>query len=357
MEEIFNKIISNKLISNKLMSIGTALIIILIFRILASIIAYIIIKMFNIKKKIKIKESPYYKPLKTFIILLGIYLSILFLKIPFSIDEKIINIATKIFRIIVVALISKGLINSLSSPNSFIIKWQKRMNEEGKDNISSVVILKIMKILVYIGATIIIIQEIEYDLSGLIAGLGISGVIITLAAQDTAKNLFGGIVIFLDKPFKVGDYIKLPDYDGTVEDITFRSTKVRTPDNSVLHIPNSEISSAIITNCSEMQKRRYKTSLIIELGTPLLKIQKLIEDIERMLNSEEKIIKNSISVKFQNITDNGTEIIVIAYVDIVNYAEFLDKQQEVNYSIMQLLENNNIELAYNTQTIYLKNNN
>ena len=349
MEELINKISSNKLIS-----LGTAIAIILIFRILASIIAYIIIKMFNIKKKLNIRESPYYKPLKTFTISLGIYLSILFLKIPFSIDEKIIKIVTKIFRIIVVLVISKGLINSLSSPDSFIIKWQKKMAQDGVDSTSSIVILKILKVLVYIGATVIVIQEIGYDLSGLIAGLGISGVILTLAAQDTAKNLFGGIVIFLDKPFKVGDYIKLPEYDGTVEDITFRSTKVRTVENTVLHIPNSEISSAIITNCSEMQKRRYKTNLTIELGTSLEKTKKIKQDIEIMLAQAEKIIKDSISVKFQNITDNGIEIVAIAYVDIIDYGKFLDKQQKINYNIMRILENDSIELAYNTQTIYLK---
>lgn len=349
MEEIINKIMSNKP-----MIIGTAIIIVIIFRILASIIAYIIIKMFNIKKKLDIRKNPYYRPLKTFIIVLGIYLAILFVQKPLDIGEQIMLIVTKIFKIVTVIIISKALINSLSSPNSFIIKWQKKMSQDGIDNTSSIVILKILKILVYIGTTVIIIQEIGYDLSGLITGLGISGVIITLAAQDTAKNLFGGIVIFLDKPFKVGDYIKLPEYDGTVEDITFRSTKVRTVENTVLHIPNSEISSAIITNCSEMQKRRYKTNLVIELGTPLEHIQKLIKDIEDMLSTQKRVIQDSINVKFQNITDNGTEIVVIAYLDIVDYSEFLKKQQELNFFIMEILEEDNIELAYNTQTIHLK---
>ncbi len=352
MEEIINKIISNKLLV-----LGTAIIIVIIFRILASIIAYIIIKMFNLKKKIDIRKNPYYRPLKTFIIVLGIYLAILFVKEPLQINEKAMNIITKIFKITIIVLISKGLINGLSSPNSFIIKWQKKMTQDGINTTTSIVILKILKILVYIGATVIIIQEMNYDLSGLITGLGLSGVILTLAAQDTAKNLFGGIVIFLDKPFKVGDYIKLPEYDGTVEDITFRSTKVRTVENTVLHIPNSEISSAIITNCSEMQKRRYKTDLIIELGTPLMQIQKVIQDIEDMLSVHEKVISDSINVKFQNITDNGTEIIVIAYLDIVDYMKFLEKQQELNFSIMQILEDNGVELAYNTQTIHIKNNN
>lgn len=351
MEELINNIVTNKPIS-----ISVAIGIIIIFRIFAPIISYVIIKMFNLRKKFDIRKSVYYKLLKSILIVFGIYLAVILLKEPFQIDEQVMQFVIKIFKVIVILLISKGLSDSLSSRNSFITKLQNMINKDEENSTSIMVIGKILKVLIYIIAAIMIVAEFGYDLSGLITGLGLSGVIITLAAQDTAKNLFGGLVIFLDKPFKVGDYIQLPTCDGTVEDITFRSTKLRALDNSVLHIPNSEISSAIVTNYNEMQKRRYKTNLIIELGTPLSKMEMLIKDLENMLSNEEKVIQKSISVKFQNITDNGNEIVVIAYVDIINYTEFLDKQQEINYNIIKILETNGVQLAYNTQTIHLKNN-
>lgn len=351
MEELLENIMNNKL-----MSLGVAIGIIIVFRIFASIISYIIIKMFNLRKKTNIKKNVFYSPLKSIFTVLGIYLAILFLREPLSINEKIINLSTKIFKITSVIIISKGIINSLTAQNSFISKMQKRMKEEGKDSASTTVIIKVLKVLIYIVASVIIIQEIGYDLSGLITGLGLGGVILTLAAQDTAKNLFGGAVIFLDKPFKVGDYIKLPTCDGVVEDITFRSTRLRTLDNCLLHIPNSEVSSAIIINYSEMQKRRYLTNLTIELGTPLTKINKLVNDIENMLNNQEKIIKDSVSVKFQDITDNGSLVVVIAYLDIVDYGRFLNEKQKINYNIMNILEEDGVKLAYNTQTIHIKNN-
>ena len=86
---------------------------------------------------------------------------------------------------------------------------------------------------IYIIAVFIILALLEIDLTGLVAGLGIGGIIVTLAAQDTAKNLFGGLVIFLDKPFNVGDWIEMDPYEGTIEDITFRTTRIRTFENSL----------------------------------------------------------------------------------------------------------------------------
>lgn len=109
-------------------------------------------------------------------------------------------------------------------------------------------VLKIIRAIIYIIAGFIVITLLGFNLNGLVAGLGIGGVIVTLAAQDTAKNLFGGLVIFLDKPFIVGDWIQMDKYEGTVEDITFRSTRVRTFENSVVNIPNSIISNSSIIN-------------------------------------------------------------------------------------------------------------
>ena len=201
-----------------------------------------------------------------------------------------------------------------------------------------------------------IISELGYNISGFITGIGISGIVLTLAAQDTAKSLIGGISIFLDKPYKVGDYIKVGNYEGTVELIKFRSTNIRTLDNTVLHVPNSEMASASIINYGEMQKRRYYTKLTLELDTPLEKIERVAEQIEKMLREREDIIKDGkISVKFQEISDNGFKLIINAYVNETKYWQFLYHKEDINYKIMSILQKENVELAYNTQTLYVKN--
>lgn len=270
---------------------------------------------------------------------------------------KNMGIFENLIRISLIIVISRILVHILTSKKSSIRKLQEKINianGKEKNRINSEFLSKITKALIYTIAIFLIIQELGFDLGGLIAGLGLGGVILTLAAQDTAKNLFGGVVIFLDKPFKVGDYIEAGTYAGTVEDITFRSTAIRTLDDSLLHIPNSEMSSVAITNWAEINRRRYKTNLTITLDTPLEKVEKIKQEIKNMLSEQDEIFTETIRVNFENILDNGIEVVVITYVNITNYVEFLRLKEQLNYKIMQILENNSVDLAYNTQTIYVK---
>lgn len=272
-------------------------------------------------------------------------------------NVKNVEILQTVFRIIAIIIISKIFVHILTSKKSWVRKTQEKINVargKEKDSTNTEFLAKIIKTIIYTIAVFLIIQELGFDLKGLVAGLGIGTVVITLAAQDTAKNLFGGLVIYLDKPFKVGDYIQLSTYTGTVEEITFRSTAIRTLDNSLLHIPNSEVSAVAITNWSELEKRRYLTNLVLAFETPLSKVEKVRVEIEDMLKEEVDIFSDSISVKFQNILGNGIEIVVIAYTRITNYAEFLKLKEQLNYRVLQILEDNKVQLAYNTQTIYVK---
>ena len=199
-----------------------------------------------------------------------------------------------------------------------------------------------------------ITSELGYDISGFITGLGIGGVVITLAAQDTAKSLIGGISIILDKPYTIGDYIKVGTSEGTVEEITFRSTNIRTLDNSVLHIPNSEMSISAIINYSEMEKRRYSSRLTLELNTKLENVEIVKNQIQQMLQNREDIIQDSVTVKFENISANGMDLLIVCYVNETDYGIFMKVKEEINYAIMAILQNQGVELAYNTQTVYVK---
>ena len=215
-------------------------------------------------------------------------------------------------------------------------------------------ILKLVRAVIYIIAGFIVISILGINLNGLIAGLGAGGVILTLIAQDTAKNLVGGLVIFLDKPFIVGDWIEIEKYEGTVEDITFRSTRIRTFENSLVNVPNSLISSSSITNWSKMEKRRYKTVLCIQIDTPLEKLEKFKSRIEDMLQKREAIYDDSIIVKFDEIADNGINILISSYTDSVDYPSYLREKEKINYKIMKILREEDIELAYDTKTVYMK---
>ena len=330
--------------------------IIVFFRILSDTFSYIIIKIFKIKsKKAKeIKESAFFKPLKVFFIILGIYLAIVFLRGPLQINEQVMDIVTKAFQMISVIEIAVGLANSFTSKTILGKKLRKSLSEKMDDTVFEFV-LKIVRVLIYIVAIFLVLTILEINLTGLIAGLGLGGVIVTLAAQDTAKNLFGGAMIFVDKPFAVGDWIQVDNYEGTIEDITFRTTRIRTFENALVNIPNAMIADASVTNWSKMEKRRYKTNLCVELNTPLEKLELLKTRIEKMLQERESVYDDSIIVRFDQITDNGINILIYTYTNSVDYASYLKEVEDINIKIMKILKEENVKLAYDTKTVYVKN--
>lgn len=341
--------------SLQVMDVVVAICIIILFKIFSPTISYIIIRMFKIRAKNKkvIKESAFYKPLAVFFTIFGIYISIVFLRVPLAITDEAMQIVKKIFEIVSVIAFARGLAASFEPKSSLVKKMKEKTGKDVEDSMFDF-ILKIVRAIIYIVAGFIVITLLGVNLNGLVAGLGVGGVIVTLAAQDTAKNLFGGLVIFLDKPFIVGDWIEMAPYEGTVEDITFRSTRVRTFENSVVNIPNSIISNSSIINWSKMEKRRYKTNLCLELDTPLEKLDIFQKRVREMLQQREAIYDESIIVKFDEIKDNGINVLVSSYTESVDYTSYLSEKENINRKIMKILREEHIELAYDTKTLYVK---
>lgn len=353
MEQISNFIVN--ITTDQIIDIIIAIGIVVLFRIFSPSLAYTIIRMFKLKtrNKKKIKQSAFYKPLRVFLNLFGIYIAVVFLKQPLKISDEIMVIVNKAFEIISVIAFAKGIAESFTAESTLVKKMKEKMNKDLEDSMFDF-LLKVVRAIIYVVAGFIVITLLGINLNGLVAGLGISGVIVTLAAQDTAKNLFGGLVIFLDKPFKVGDWIEMSPFEGTVEDITFRSTRIRTFENSVVNIPNSVISESSVINWSKMEKRRYKTNLCIQIDTPLEKIEKFQVKVKEMLQEKEGIYDESIIVKFDEIKDNGINVLICSYTDSVDYTSYLAEKENINRKIMKILKEENIELAYDTKTVYVK---
>ena len=294
----------------QIIDIGIAILIYILFRCLSRSLAYITVKFFKPKaKKTYIKNNAFYTPLKVFYVVLGLYLALLFIRQPLKTTVGLNCVIDQLFKIAVIILAANGIANSLTTNNSLVNRLKDKMNPDVEDSMLKF-ILKAIRAVIYIIAGFMIITDLGFNLNGLVAGLGIGSVVITLAAQDTAKNLFGGLVIFLDKPFVVGDWIEVEKYEGTVEDITFRSTRVRTFENSVVNIPNSVIANDSIINWSRMEKRRNKVNLCLDLDTPLAKVQTVQKRIKDLLIQHDDVIDETIIVRFDNITDNGINLLV-----------------------------------------------
>ena len=203
-----------------IIQIAIALGIIIIFRILSSVVSKIIIKILGAKskEKINVTKNPFYKPLKTIFTFIGVYIALNFLKETIAISMTLETIINKVLKIAMIIFVAKAFGEGLDDKNGLFTKI-KIKNDKEIDSGTKAVILKAIRIIIYIIATFMVISELGYNISGFVTSLGIGGVVITLAAQDTAKSLIGGALIILDKPFKVGDYIKVGTFEGTVEEI------------------------------------------------------------------------------------------------------------------------------------------
>lgn len=338
----------------RIIDVIIAVCIVILVKIFSGSISYFIIKLFkwDSKHKKEITHSAFYNPLKIFITILGIYSAFLFLKQPLQFSDTFMNWVTMIFKIVSVIAFSIGLSKSFTIESSVVKKIVSKSKRELEDSTVNF-ILKICRVLIYIIAIIIVISLLGVNLNGIIAGLGLGGVIVTLAAQDTAKNLFGGFVIFLDKPFSVGDWIEMGEFEGTVEDITFRSTRIRTFENSVVNVPNATISDSSVINWSKMESRRYRFTLTLELDTPLDKLSTVQERISTMLKKHNNIIDDSIIVKFDTIGDNGINLLICSYTDSVDYMSYLEEKEKINYKILQILKEENVKTAYDTKTVFI----
>ncbi|MBO5397651.1 MAG: mechanosensitive ion channel [Clostridia bacterium] len=158
-----------------------------------------------------------------------------------------------------------------------------------------------------------------------------------------------------DKPFELGDWIEVGSYAGSVVDISFRSTRIKTVGNSIVTIPNSVITSEYVINWNRLKSRRLDITLGLHLDTTSEKIRKIVKQIKIVLANNPNVIEDTIQVNFSEISDSSVDIKMFMYINETDYLKFLNIKEEILCSLLKLIEKENIELAYPTQTIYLKN--
>lgn len=210
-----------------------------------------------------------------------------------------------------------------------------------------------LRITVLLIGGILIVQNLGYSVTSLVAGLGIGGLAIALAAQDTVANLLGTVVMFTDKPFKIGDWIRFGDeVDGFVEKFGFRSVKVRTWANTLLYIPNKMITSEVIENCSSMRKRRVKMTIGIQYNSPPDKVRELVRRIEEMLKSDPDVNQEYMLVRFTDFGPSSLDIFIYYFTNSTAWAEYLDVRQKINLQMMNLVHELGLSFAFPSRTLY-----
>jgi MscS family membrane protein len=214
-------------------------------------------------------------------------------------------------------------------------------------------VVKIIKIFVIIIGFITIFQEWGYNVSGFLASLGLLGMAFALAAKDTVANLFGSFVIFTDKPFKVGDWIKTSDIEGVVEDIDIRSTKIRTFAQALVTVPNATLANSAILNWSAMGKRRIKVNIGLTYDTTVTQLQKIIDDIKFMLKKHPDIHQDIIHIYFSAFEDSSLNIFCYYFTKTTSWDKFMKVREDTYFKIMQIIKDNGSSFAFPSRSVYL----
>lgn len=290
------------------------------------------------------------KPLMLFFIALGVYLALIYLPLSMETNFWI----SRIFRSTLVILVAYALCNLVSSYGIIVIEMSNLVSIK-IDKILVPFLSKVLKFIIIVLALSVILQEWEYDINGFIAGLGLGGLAFALAAQQTLANVFAGIVIITDKPFSIGDWILTPSVEGTVEDINFRSTRIRTFAQAVVVVPNSTLASEPITNWSRMGKRRITFNLGVTYDTSREKLEKCLGEIRGMLNNHPGVHPETVLVYFDSFGDSSLDIFLYFFTNTTNWEEFLKVKEDVNFRIMSILEKEEVEIAFPSTSIYFEN--
>ncbi|AHF06278.1 mechanosensitive ion channel family protein [Desulfitobacterium metallireducens] len=286
-------------------------------------------------------------PARWLFVIIGLYVALGYFPFINQSDPIIL----KLIRSSIIALISWGLFN-LSSVSSHIFT---KLNERFDLKIDQILIPFLSKALqaIIIAISIsIIAKEFDYDVNGFVAGLGLGGLAFALAAKDALANLFGGIVIISEKPFSIGDWIMTPSVDGTVEDINFRSTKVRTSAQALVTVPNATLANQAITNWSKMGKRQISFRLGVTYDTPKNKLERIVRKINDLLKNHEDIHPETIIVAFDQYNESSLDIFLNFFTKTTVYEEYLRVKEDINFKIMEIIEEEEVSLAFPSRTLY-----
>ena len=212
-------------------------------------------------------------------------------------------------------------------------------------------ILVVIKILAWGGAIIFFLDNLGFKISAVIAGLGIGGVAVALAAQAILKDLFSYFSIIFDRPFKIGDFIIAGDYMGTIEYIGIKTTRIRSLGGEVLIFSNSDLTDSRLRNYKLMKKRR----VVFKLGVVYQTSTKQLKEIPGIMEGVIKNVKDVIfdRAHFFSYGDFSLIFEIVYYVVGADYNKYMDVQQEINFVIREEFEKRGIEFAYPTQTLYV----
>ena len=268
---------------------------------------------------------------------------------------------TKLFATFKISMILGIIINIIiisvlfKLTDIFIKNLQKRFTaNENASTISHIfpILKKIIKALIFFIITASFLQSQGYSLTSLIAGFGITGLAVGFAAQQTLASMFGSLAIVTDKVYKLGDYIKINNHEGTVESVNLRSTKIRTLDNFLVTIPNDIVADSIVENISKAEKRRIDVTFGVTYDTSDEKLHRAMDIIKHVVTERSDMYKD-ITVFVDKLDESSINIRLLAYAKTKAYNAFVQIRSSIYLEVVRSFRAEGIDFAFPSTTVYM----
>ena len=237
-----------------------------------------------------------------------------------------------------------------------LISWYAQDSVKSGKNVNNHILFilrKVLQIIVYVLALLLILGIFDVDLSSVVVGLGVGGIAIALALQNILSDAFSALTIYFDRPFEIGDFIVVGDHSGTVKKIGIRSTRINLLQGEELVLSNQELTTVAVRNFKKLKKRRIVLTLKVIAETPTEKLKKIPAIITNILK-EIKMAELD-RVHLRNLGDFSLDFEVVYYIKTGNYNKYMDIQQQINYGILDEFAKEKIGLAYPTQKVFYVN--
>ena len=291
------------------------------------------------------------KPAEFLVVVIGFYLGIKILQLP-SQPTDLDQLGHNVVQVLLTFNLAWFCYNMVALIEHWLHHWAKRTESTLDDHLVPF-IRKTLRVFIVFLAILMLVQNLGYSISGLLASLGLGGLAVALAAKDSLSNIFGSIMILLDRPFTIGDWIKAGDMEGTVDEIGFRSTRIRTFSKTVITVPNSVLMNMSIDNFSQMPKRRIKLTVGVTYDTTPAQMRQAVAAIKKMLREHPAIHQDFFLVNFTDFGASSLDIMVYCFTTSTVWGEYLDAREDVCLKIMETLEGIGLEIAFPSQTLYM----
>ncbi len=263
--------------------------------------------------------------------------------------DAVVSVVCKVLIVVSIAWLLARLVDLFSS------YVESRLTASG--NTATITLLPLgrrtAKVFIGILAALSVLQNLGFNIGGLLAGLGIGGLAVALAAQKTLENLFGGFVLVADRPVRIGDFCRAGEHLGTIEDIGIRSSRIRTLDRTLVCVPNAELSTVRIENYGVRDKMRLYTVLQLGYDSSPDQMRYLLVELRSMLYAHPKTLPDPCRVRFINFGAHSLDIEIFVFIETADWNEFTGIREDIYLRILDIVAESGAYFAYPSQTLYL----